>query len=120
MVLRTTDTAASLTAALFARFLVVRVLFEFAKQAALLQLQVEALQGAVDRLIGLDNDLNQITISSGRDILPVSLLSVRGAPPVRLGPRPVYSPLNTSASRRRGFTCSRSQKVICFSSSYLP
>lgn len=118
-VLRTTDASASLTAALFARLLVMRMLFEFAKQAALLQLQVEALQGAVDRLIGLNNDLNQITISSGRNMIPHASqtgFEAAGEGWPLLGILLAY----TSALRRRGFTCSRSQKVICFSSSFSP
>lgn len=40
------------------------VLFELTKQTALLQLEVEALEGAVDRLIGLYDDLNQEFFSS--------------------------------------------------------
>ncbi len=42
------DSAASLSASLFAWLLVVRVLLQFAQQTTLLQLHVEALQGAVD------------------------------------------------------------------------
>lgn len=37
-----------------------RVLFELAENAALLQLHVEALEGAVDGFVGLNVDVNQI------------------------------------------------------------
>ncbi len=36
-----------------------RMLLELSKQPALLELHIEALQGAVDRLIGLDGNVNQ-------------------------------------------------------------
>jgi len=42
-----------------ARLFVVGMLLQFAKQAALLQLHVEALKGRVNRLIGLDIYVNQ-------------------------------------------------------------
>ena len=37
-----------------------RMLLELAKNAALLKLHIEALEGAIDRLVGLDGDVNQI------------------------------------------------------------
>jgi hypothetical protein len=58
-----TDSAAALPAAFFARFLVMRMLLQLAQKPALLQLQIEALQSAIDGLIRLDDDLNQIYAS---------------------------------------------------------
>jgi len=55
--------AAGLAASLFARFLVVGVLFELAEEAALLKLLIEALEGAVDALVRVDADVDQ---SGGR------------------------------------------------------
>ncbi len=49
---------------LLARLLVMGVLLELAQNAALLQLHVEALEGAIDRLIGLDGYVNQIRYDS--------------------------------------------------------
>jgi len=46
---------------LLAWLLVMRMLLEFAKKPALLELHVEALQGAVDGLIGLNGYVNQKT-----------------------------------------------------------
>lgn len=52
--------AASLqTASLFARLLVVRVLFQLAEKAALLQLHIEALESAIDGLIRLYGHVDQ-------------------------------------------------------------
>ena len=45
---------------LLTRLLVVRVLLEFPKQAALLQLHVEALEGAVDGLVRLYGNVDQV------------------------------------------------------------
>ncbi len=58
--------AASLqAAALFARLLVVAVLFELAQDAALLELHVEALESAIDRFVGLNGDVNQALMPRG-------------------------------------------------------
>jgi hypothetical protein len=51
--------AALQTASLFAGLFVMAVLFELAKNAALLELHVEALESAVDRFVGLDGDVYQ-------------------------------------------------------------
>jgi len=51
--------AAALSAALFAGFLVVRVLFELAQQPALLKLKVKPLQSGVDRFVVVDVDVDQ-------------------------------------------------------------
>jgi hypothetical protein len=45
---------------LFGRLFVVRVLLEFSQQTALLKLHIEALERAVDGLIGLYRNVNQI------------------------------------------------------------
>jgi hypothetical protein len=51
--------AALQTASLLAWLLVVAVLFKLAKDAALLELHVEALKSAVDRFVGLNCDVYQ-------------------------------------------------------------
>lgn len=45
-----------------------RVLFELAKESALLHLHIEALEGGVDGFVGLDNYVNQL-ISDPRLVL---------------------------------------------------
>ena len=52
-------TASLHAASLLAGLLVVRMLLQLAQNAALLQLHVEALQRAIDRLIRLDGNVNQ-------------------------------------------------------------
>lgn len=47
------------TSALLTRLFVVGMLLQLSQQTALLQLHVEALQSAVDRLIRLDGNVNQ-------------------------------------------------------------
>jgi len=59
--------AARHAASLFAGLLIVSVLLELAQQPALLQLHVEALQGAVDRFIRLNGNVDQnLVIASAR------------------------------------------------------
>lgn len=57
--------ASTATSALFARFLVVGVLFDLAQHAAGLKLHVESLQGGVDGLTGLDDYVNQVQMPRG-------------------------------------------------------
>ena len=54
VILLSADSSAALTAALLARLLIVRMLFELAQKAAGLHLLIEALQRGIDRLIRLD------------------------------------------------------------------
>ena len=59
----------SLPASLLARLLVVRMLLQLAQDAALLQLHIEALEGAVDALVRLDDHVDQMLDSSEVSIL---------------------------------------------------
>ena len=68
--LNTRTTAAALGAtALFARLLVVRVLFELTEQTAGLKLQVEPLQRGVDRFVIVHTDVDQLGRSSRKKTL---------------------------------------------------
>lgn len=53
------NAAAALSAALFAGLLIMRMLFELAQKPAGLKLLIEPLQRGVDRLIGLNENVNQ-------------------------------------------------------------
>lgn len=60
-ILLPSDAAAALSATLLAGLLVVGVLLQIAKKATLLHLQVEALESGVNGLVGLNENVNQIS-----------------------------------------------------------
>ena len=66
------NSAACLSASLFAGLLVVRVLFELAKNATLLELHVKSLKCAIDRFVILNGDVNQ-TASGLRAVIMAQL-----------------------------------------------